>query len=419
MLFNLEVLSNEKKRIIRFDNVTNIFSDPETGENLLAASRMQDYLRLTDIYDFDRSDLGVLYINLGLNCNFKCKYCHQNKFRTTTDVVPCTPERALELIEILKKSDIHPAGVSFWGGEPLVFWKSIKVLVPALRELYPEATINFPTNGALLTEEIVDFLRKYNAGFYISYDGKATNRDCSIFDDLDIREFFQRTQVPLDIMPTQNRASIPIQAIRDELHGLGLKLRSISAYSIARCNPYNREQAEEIRIPQDRVDSYSAFIYRVLRDEEKHGKLFKGVKDRFAFVVSLFYRGLGVDSADVRYCGNMVGRDICIDCTGTIFNCMNIPLFKMGNILDFKPFDASKIYHSHLKKQACMSCPFVSVCRGGCPLIHDDASLEFEVNCNNIKGLAVPFFRMTVEVLLGVYLKRIVRVEDGKVFGEY
>ena len=68
MLFNLEVLSNEKKRIIRFDNVTNIFSDPETGENLLAASRMQDYLRLTDIYDFDRSDLGVLYINLGLNC---------------------------------------------------------------------------------------------------------------------------------------------------------------------------------------------------------------------------------------------------------------------------------------------------------------------------------------------------------------
>jgi len=33
--------------------------------------------------------------------------------------------------------------------------------------------------------------------------------------------------------------------------------------------------------------------------------------------------------------------------------------------------------------------------------------------------LAVPFFRMTVEVLLGVYLKRIVRVEDGKVFGEY
>ena len=115
MLFNLEVLSNEKKRIIRFDNVTNIFSDPETGENLLAASRMQDYLRLTDIYDFDRSDLGVLYINLGLNCNFKCKYCHQNKFRTTTDVVPCTPELALELIEILKKADIHPAGVSFWG----------------------------------------------------------------------------------------------------------------------------------------------------------------------------------------------------------------------------------------------------------------------------------------------------------------
>ena len=291
MLFDLEVLSNGQQKVIRFDNVTNVFSDPDSGQNLLQSTRVSDYLRLTDVYDIDRSDIGVLYINLGLNCNFKCKYCHQNKFRNSSDVVPCTPERAHQLIEILKAAKLNPSGVSFWGGEPLVFWKSIKVLVPALRELYPNATINFPTNGSLITKEIFEFLKKYDVGFYISYDGKSTNRDVSIFDDHAIRELFLTTQAPLDIMPTQNRVSIPVQAIRDELHGMGLKLRSISAYSIARCNPYNREQAEEIRIPQDRIDRYSSFVYSVLREEVKHVKLYRGLKNRFDHAASIFYTG--------------------------------------------------------------------------------------------------------------------------------
>lgn len=419
MLFDLEVLADGKWTNIRFDNVTNIFSRPDTGENLLAESRVTDYLRISDEYRINRDDIGVLYINLGLNCNFHCRYCHQNNFRTTTAVTNCTPERAVKLIEILKQAEIHPSALSFWGGEPLVYWKSINILIPALRELYPEASINFPTNGALLNEEKLRFLREYGVGFYISYDGRTTNRDESIFDNEEIRGYFQRTQEPLAIMPTQNRMSIPILSIRQEFVDMGIKLRSISAYSIARCNPWNREQAPEIEIPQDRIDDYSDFIYRVLRGEEKHEKLYRGVKERFDHVASLYYLGLGVDSAEVRYCGNSDGRDVCIDCEGKIFNCMNIPLHQMGHILDIKPRDGSKVFTRVQKRRTCTACPYITVCRGGCPLIPDDESIEFKVNCHNLKALAVPFFRMVVEGLLGVRLKRITRIEDGKVLGEF
>ena len=419
MQFELCVLSNGIEKKLLFDNVSNSFVDLESKAQLLSTTKVLGYKKHQDQFNINFSDIGVLFINLGLRCNFSCKYCHQNNFRKSTKVCDFTPTKVEGFLNILKRSKVKMKAIAFWGGEPLVYWKTLKVLIPKVRELYPSVIINFPTNGSLLTREIINFLELYNIGFYISYDGKKTNRDVSIFDDEKLIEAIRNMNKGLSIMPTQNRASIPIKQIKDEFKDYKIKLSSISPYSIARCNPYNREQADEILIPFEKCCEHSEFIYDVLHSNVSDIKLYRGLLDRFNFILGIYYRGLGVDSVDVNFCCNSIGKDICIDCTGNIFNCMNIPLHIVGNLLDFSSFNSQSIFKNHLYKNKCLACPYVSCCRGGCPLIHDDESIEFKVNCNNLKIIAVPFFRTMVERLLGVYLKRITRYEDQQLIAEF
>ncbi|BBI61648.1 hypothetical protein HSBAA_29540 [Vreelandella sulfidaeris] len=35
----------------------------------------------------------------------------------------------------------QPQRIEFWGGEPLVYWKKLKLLVPALRERFPDSPV--------------------------------------------------------------------------------------------------------------------------------------------------------------------------------------------------------------------------------------------------------------------------------------
>ena len=420
MFFDLEVLIEGRKRVFRYENVNTRVVDLSTGKELLVKPQTFDYPKTTHKFDIDFSNIAILFINLGLKCNFSCKYCHQNHFRETTQVANCTPEKARQLLKILGSlPKLNMQAISLWGGEPLVYWKSFKVLIPGLRELFPDKRISLTTNGSLLNDEILDFLSKYNIRFTISYDGKITNRDESIFDRKELVDSLRKLGMGLDIMTTQNRASIPIKAIREEFSQMGLPLKSISTYSIARCNPFNRDQAQEILIPRDKCERHSQLIYEILHGQTDSLDLYKGLPYRFDYILGSFYTGQRLDSQSFTFCGNCNGSDVCIDCEGKIFNCMNIPIHVMGTLQNFKPVDTSKIFNFHYQKKACLSCPYVTCCRGGCPLIHDDESVEFKVNCSNLKITAVPFFRTMIERIFGAYLKRIVRVSDGKVFGEW
>ena len=420
MLFDLEVLSDGRKKTIRYDNVNTTFTDCETGETFFKDVREENGGRIPDIFDIDFSNIGNLYINLGLKCNFSCKYCYQNSIREKTQVTTCTPEKAKHLVEILKScTNLKTENISFWGGEPLVHWKGLKVLIPALRELYPNVHINFPTNGALLTPEIVDFLKQYQISFFVSYDGKITNRDESILENEKVVDALRLLKKGVAIMSTQNRASIPIKTVKREFDEIGLKLREISSFSIARCSPYNRNQASEILIPEDKRKAISSYYFDVLHAEVDERKIYNGLMDRFNNVLKTFYFGKRINSPDMCFCPNSYGRDVTIDCDGKIFNCMNIPIYQIGTLQNFKPFDASYIFNQHTKKHKCLNCPYVLCCKGGCPMVHDENSIEFKVNCENLKVLAIPFFRTVVERLFGVYLKKITRVSDGVVFGEW
>lgn len=119
--------------------------------------------------------LRLLVSNL---CNFACKYCHV--FRITKNTYPVkvmdfdTMAFSIEnFIQILKKNNESSLTISNYGGETLTNKKNLFKAIEKYKNRYDGVDIEWwiSTNGSLLTEEVADFLKKYDAEIHISADG--------------------------------------------------------------------------------------------------------------------------------------------------------------------------------------------------------------------------------------------------------
>jgi len=410
---------NGINQIIRFDNETNRFYDSLTGVLLLSDQLVNDWCRYSPYGKIDYNNINLLYIMMGLKCNYDCEYCHQKNIRSNTIASDFTPKKVQPFIENLSRLGVKPGRIAIWGGEPLVYWKTLKLLLPALRELYPDVNINFPTNGSLLSEEIVSFLRKYRIGYFISYDGRSSARGKSILDDETVVRAL-RAERGVAIMPTWNKKSIPILAIRKEFQEKNIKLNHIALYAVARCNSYNRALAGEMEIPSERRSVIEKYLYSKLFEcrlnPDGESRLYKGFLGIYLDTLKKYRLGIGIDSRDITLCANSWLGDITIDADGKVLNCMNAPMLSLGNFWNKnnnKPQDLSQVFQPPIFKEKCFMCPYVSACKGGCPLIHDEDSPEFLVSCKNLQVMAIPLFKLSVEELFGGRLIKIVRSADG------
>ncbi|WKZ86358.1 radical SAM protein [Ralstonia pickettii] len=125
-------------------------------------------------------------IQLGMKCNFSCTYCNQasqphEQHGNPKDV----PDFMARLESALDLGDGTGVRFEFWGGEPFVYWKTLKPLAEAVRERWPAATFNMISNGSLIDAEKVDWLDRMGFAIGISHDGPAhaVNRGPDPFDD--------------------------------------------------------------------------------------------------------------------------------------------------------------------------------------------------------------------------------------------
>lgn len=82
--------------------------------------------------------------------------------------------------------DAKEIGIGFYGGEPLIEFELIKEIVAYAKEVFTGKPILFSmtTNGSLLNEEIIKFLKENGFNLMISLDGpKEVNDQNRIFPD--------------------------------------------------------------------------------------------------------------------------------------------------------------------------------------------------------------------------------------------
>ena len=143
-----------------------------------------------------------LTLNLTNNCNLACRYCfvQQEPQNMTLDIakksIDFVYKNYIKHKNKLKDIINQKIDVVLFGGEPLLTFKSvIEPLFTYIEQNYllDFFTFSITTNGTLLTDEVCQFLKKYNISVQISFDGLKQiqtinrpyhNKNKNSFDDI-------------------------------------------------------------------------------------------------------------------------------------------------------------------------------------------------------------------------------------------
>ena len=418
MKFKIKCIRNGVIEYWNYDNVQNIVTDPY-GNDWYSDLKSDNHQILYPANGSDtkfhfQEHINALYIVLGTKCNFHCKYCQQQDVDKNA-VDDSTVKKVDDLIAMLKQAALpveKQTTIILWGGEPLVYWKTIKKLIPNLRELFPEQGFSLMTNGSLLDGEKYAFFEKYNVAIGISYDGKHTLRDYPVFDNDTVfqstKKALERKKINISVLPVINNVSDSPQQIADDLQERFETKVNVGRYAIAKCVNDHNTFAEYCRLSKQSLEE----LYQTTYDNF-HGDLDKldvGTVERFDEIRYGIVRGIPWNSTRSS-CANHIGYHMSIDIDGNIVPCMNVPFKKYGNVVNWKNVVVDCFYDVQTRTK-CKQCPYVNVCFGVCPLIKDENSPGFEINCQNYKAFSKAAFESALDSLYGFRTIAITAVEE-------
>lgn len=110
------------------------------------------------------------------NCNFNCLYCYQ-----TDKKISSIKEKSIEqicnfIVDTAFKLCDYRICINISGGECLLFPEKVKFFISSIRKhtknnKLPDPIIEISTNGSLLTEELMSFIKSNECSLYIGFDG--------------------------------------------------------------------------------------------------------------------------------------------------------------------------------------------------------------------------------------------------------
>ncbi|MGV0961661.1 MAG: SPASM domain-containing protein [Limnohabitans sp.] len=367
----------------------------------------------------------VLKISLGLSCNYACEYCSQ---RFVARQVETNPEDVHGFLSSLDTwVQTPPEAIEFWGGEPLVYIKTLRPLAEALRVKYPLARFSVITNGSLLNSELNQWLDDLGFTVSVSHDGPGQHvRGPDPLLDPPVKEaildLYQRLapqgRFSFNAMVNRsNQSRAEIQAFFTELTGdpkvmigeggfvdaydaggLSLSLRPEEFYR------YRQQAYRDIR--QGRADRVS------------------NVRDRMmSFVNSL--RTKRPASSLGQKCGMDKPDSIAVDLKGNVLTCQNVSSaatapngqgHRIGHTSQMDQVALTTSTHWS-KRSECPQCPVLQICKGACMFLEGPL---WEASCNNAYSDALPIFVAGIEFLTGlipVHIDGELRLDRKDVFG--
>lgn len=332
-------------------------------------------------------NVKTLKIQMGMSCNYSCNYCSQ---RFVDRPEQGNPEQVDVLIDKLKASfNFNPLGkglrIEFWGGEPFVYWKTMKPLAEKLRVIFPEATFSVITNGSLLTKTIVDWLD--NMGFMVSMShdgpGQSIRGPCPIEDGSE--ETKEAIKYIFDKLVPKGRFSFGAMLNKNNISRIAIQEWFVERFGdnvhIGEGGMIDAYDDDGMEMSLNTKEDHFEFRKLALQEITSPYNLNYGtIRNRLNQFVTLILTGKGIDSNQVQKCGMDSEDQIAIDMFGNVITCQNVSSVAMApngtshHLGTIDKLEEVKLHSAThwTSRPHCQSCPVVQVCSGNCMFLQGD-----------------------------------------------
>ena len=331
----------------------------------------------------------MLKIQLGLKCNYTCTYCNQRAQPQESEANPKQVERFLaKMPGWFDIGDGAGTTIEFWGGEPFVYWKTLKPLAEGVRALYPNARFNIISNGSLLDQEKVDWLYDLGFGVGISHDGPAyeagrgadplLNEEQRRWIRYAYDRLFAEGRIGFNCVLTNKNLSLFL--VRDYIsRHLGVPAHNIPLSTEEILLPYD-EGGLSLSLNDDLTEKrLTHTTFHEIISGKSQG--ISSVDDKVSgFIQSIVQRR--PSSALGQKCGMDRDDNIAFDLNGNVMTCQNTSPLTKHRLGHLEAFDHIKLTTAHhwSTRAECSKCPVLQLCQGACLFVEDD---YWEKACEN------------------------------------
>jgi uncharacterized protein len=421
MLFEITAQNTKNEtRTFLYDNQKNMLSD-ENGMIFEYTEQPQQTQIMSPVVPFDKytplkksKDVFILKIQLGLSCNYTCDYCSQKFVERAPETNKKDIDAYLAKLDNFNFDETRGLKVEFWGGEPFVYWKTLKPLAEAIKEKFShwkrEPRFSVITNGSILTKEMCAWL--YYMGFEvaISHDGPGQSvRGPDPFDDP------AQKKIILDfykIMRRQNRISFNSMLnsknqSRKAIHDWFIELTGDPTVPLGEGSMVDAYDEDGITNSLDSLEDH--FKFRQTTFDEirfSDGNIGFGIITQ---KIDDFTKGvLGHQSAEYlnQKCGMDIPGVIATDLRGNVMTCQNVSPVEtskngeshFGGTIDDIENIALKSATHWMNRPHCKDCPVLQICQGSCMFLDGK---YWETSCANAYSDAVVKFALSIEKITG------------------
>lgn len=358
----------------------------------------------TNATENDLPKISSIFLILTRSCNLHCKYCFVDKeqdnisYSTALDAVEFIAKNAAETNDI--------PSINFFGGEPTLRWNDIIVpLTNYIKQKYGENfNLSMTSNGILLDDNKLEFMKKNNIGLLFSMDGNKKTQDLnrpmkcggSSFDIL-------KKRIPsiLKYYPYMTfRSTTDHDNVHEFFnnHKFAVEQGFTNIFNIVNVfAKWSDEEKEELKHQIDMLGEY----YAKLKLENRKVS-FNPFEEMFQKLNRIkeanengCYRTIGEGLLAYGRCGLGANKFASVGTDGTLYSCQEMvgnkisgKNFIIGNIYDgedntarlniCRKFDIKNVICS-AGKDACTKCKLNNVCDGSCVINNYFTSGSFNI----------------------------------------
>jgi uncharacterized protein len=430
MIFEIHAERNkDDKKIFYYDNEKNILKDV-AGQIFEYPDIQKTNSKLTKPFDKNNPlkksrQTRHVKIQMGLSCNYSCDYCSQKFVERPKETSKKDIDNFMELFNNLEFSEEKGLKVEFWGGEPFVYWKTMKPLAEAIREKFKDwkkpPHFSVITNGSLLTEDICAWLYAMGFSVAISHDGPGQFvRGPDPFEDEKLKE------VVLDmyqILRPQGRMSFNAMlnsknVSRKDIHDWFVKFTGDPDVHLGEGGFVDAYDEDGLENSLNTKKEHFLYRQKAFTDiYSTNGKIgFIGVLEK----IDAFTRSV-LNHKESKFVNQKCGMDdeevISFDLRGNVITCQNVSALETskngeshlgGNLADFDNIQLKSATH-WMNRKECSGCPVLHICQGACMFL--DGKF-WETSCNNAYSDAIPLFALAFEKITNGYIPTLINNKE-------